>query len=188
MLDGRVNLHKLTNATDEDGPVLWPHVYRTEQTTGPDRLVIAPRGEALKVMCELAEAIGSEFFVLYVHSVPRGDSPPGRFESPLLQLVDVRIFVAEYSAMLENDARHEFWVGSPSNQGMLVYDEHGLIYAYGPLPDFERSLLAMGFRSGEFSIPVPHRHHYHAEYDGDVRRLLSHWDWRHTELQPEDER
>ena len=90
--------------------------------------------------------------------------------------------------MIENDARHEFWIGSTSNHGMLVYDEHGLIYAYGPLPEFERSLSAMGFRSGEFSIPAPHAHHYHAEYDEDVRRLLSHWDWRHTELRPEDER
>ena len=79
-LDGRVNLHKLTYAIDEGGPVLWPHMYRTEETTGPDRLVIAPREEPLKVMCDLAEAIGPELFVLYVHSVARGDSPPGRFE------------------------------------------------------------------------------------------------------------
>lgn len=90
--------------------------------------------------------------------------------------------------MLENDARHEFWIGSTSNQGMLVYDEHGLIYAYGPLADFERSLSAIGLRSGKFSIPAPHAHHYHAEYDEEVRRLLTHWDWRHLGLQPEDER
>ena len=154
----------------EGGPVAWPHMYRTEQTTGPDRLAIAPREEPLEVMCELAEAIGPEYFVLYVHSVARSDSLSGRFESPPLQLVDVRIFVAEYSAALENDARHEFWIGSTADSGMLVYDDHGLIYAYGPLGDFERSLSVLGFRSGEFSIP--NSHHFHAAYDEDVRRLL----------------
>ena len=168
--------------------MVWPHVYRTEQTTGPARLAIAPRDGAMEVICELADAIGPDSFVLYVHTAPRTDAPRGRFESPPLQLVDVRVFVAEYSALLENDARHEFWVGSTANRGMLVYDDHGIIYAYGPLDDFERALSAIGFQPGEFSIPCPHTHNFHAEYDDDVERLLSHWNWRLTELQPKDER
>jgi hypothetical protein len=183
-----MSLHKLTHGTEAGGPVLWPNVYRTERTTGPDRLAIAPRREPLEVMCVLAEAIGPEYFALYVHSVARSDCAPGRYESPPLQLVDVRIFVAEYSAMLENDARHELWIGSTTGRGMLVYDEHGLIYAYGPLDDLRRSLLGMGFSEGKISIPAPHTHHFHSEYDDDVRRLLSHWEWRHTQLRPEDER
>jgi hypothetical protein len=189
-----VKLHKLTHAPEEstgeaeDGnPVIWPNRYRVEQTSGADRLVIAAREEPLDVLCGLAEAIGPECAVLYVHVVARAGAPRGRFQSPPLQLVDVRAFVSEYSALLENDARQEFWIGSPEDRGVLVYDRHGLIYAYGPLDEFERLLSAMGFLPGEFSLDFPHCHHYHAEYDADADRLLSHWHWRQTELHPEDE-
>ena len=181
-------LHKLTHATEGEAPVRWPNVYRVEQTTGPKRLAIAPRQEPLELMCALAKVIGPEYFALYVHSVARSEFRPGRYQSPPLQLVDVECFVAEYSAMLENDARHEFWIGSATGRGMLVYDEHGLIYAYGPLEEFRARLSDMGVREGEFSIPDPHAHRFHAEYDDDVRRLLSHWQWHHTELRPEDAR
>lgn len=180
--------HKLTHAIDAGEPVVWPNVFRTERTTGPDRLAIAPRLDPLGAMCVLAEAIGPEYFALYVHAVARSDCAPGRYQSPPLQWVDLKIFVAEYSEMLENDARHQFWIGSTTGRGMLVYDEHGLIFAYGPLDDLRRALLGMGFHEGDFSIPNPHVHHFHAEYDDDVSRLLSHWEWRHTALRPEDER
>ena len=180
--------HKLTNPTDDDSPVVWGQVYRREQTTGPDRLVIAPAKSPLDLMCALAEAFGPEYFLLYVHSVARSNHEPGRYESPPLQLVDVRIFVQEFAPMLENDARHEFWIASTQNHGMLVYDEHGLIYAYGPLGEFEVLLSTQGFQEQDFSIPSPHAHHYHVEYDDDVAKLLTHWEWLRTDLRPEDER
>lgn len=183
-----VDLHKLTYAMDREGPIVWPDAYRREPTTGPDRLVIAPSTAPLDVMCELAEAIGPEYFALYVHQIGLDDLPTGRFESPALELGDVRELISEFGELLENDARHQFWIGATSNDGLLVYDEHGLIYAYGPLADFTESLQSRGLRPGEFRIPVPHAHHYHQKYTDDVRRLIAYWNWRHLELQPEDER
>lgn len=178
---------KLTRlAGESDSPVEWPHVFRREHTTGPDRLAIAPREDPMGVLRDLATFIGPEFFVLYVLVVSRGRAECGRYESPPLGLVDVRIFIEEFRDMLTNDARHEFWIGSTNDRGMLVYDDHGIIYAYGPLGDFERSLVARGFSAGSFQIPAPHTHHFHGEYDEVVDRLLARWEWRRTELQPGD--
>ena len=56
-------------------------------------------------------------------------------ESPPLDLVDVQIFVEQFGDLLTNDARHELWIGSTSSAGLLVFDKHGIIYAYGPLDD-----------------------------------------------------
>lgn len=167
-------------------PVVWHHVFRRERTTGPDRLAIAPREDPMGVLCDLATFIGPELFLLYVLIVSRGQAECGRYESPPLGLVDVRIFIEEFGDMLTNDARHEFWIGSTNDRGMLVYDDHGIIYAYGPLGDFERSLVARGLSAGSFQIPAPHSHHFHREYDEVVDRLLARWEWRRTELQPGD--
>ena len=171
-----------------DLPVEWPHVFRREHTTGPDRLAIAPREDPMGVLCDLATFIGPELFLLYVLVVSHGQAESGRYESPPLALVDVQIFIEEFRDMLTNDARHEFWIGSTSDRGMLVYDDHGIIYAYGPLGDFERSLVARGLSVGSFQIPAPHAHHFHREYDEVVDRLLARWEWRRAELQPGDGR
>jgi hypothetical protein len=180
---------KLTKlAGESDHVVEWPHVFRREQTTGPDRLAIAPRENPMGVLCDLAAFIGPEFFMLYVLVVSRGQAECGRYASPPLGLVDVQIFIEEFGDMLTNDARHEFWIGSTNDKGMLVYDDHGIIYAYGPLNDFERSLVARGFRPGSFQIPVPHRHHFHGEYDEVADRLFARWEWKRTELRPGDGR
>ncbi|MDF1798984.1 MAG: hypothetical protein P1V81_07400 [Planctomycetota bacterium] len=179
---------KLGTEYVDDGPVIWNNVFRREETVGPLRLAIAPREDPLGLMCELAESIGPDYYLLYVHAVERSGSPEGRYESSLMELVDVRIFFAEFEEMLVNDGRHELWIGTDDDSGMLVYDEHGILYAYGPIEDFVRTLAGRGFVEGDFSVPEPHSHHYHAVYDEDVERLIAHWDWHRTDLQPEDER
>jgi hypothetical protein len=176
--------------TKSDGgaelPVEWPHVFVRERTTGPDRLAIAPREDPTGILYELADLFGPEYFLLYVLVASRGQAECGRYESPPLGLVDVRIFVEEFRDLLTNDARHEFWIGSTNYSGMLVYDDHGIIYAYGPLDDFERSLAARGLSSESFDIPAPHTHYFHGQYDEVVDRLLTRWEWRRTDLHPGD--
>jgi len=171
-----------------DIPVEWPNVFVRERTTGPDPLAIAPREDAMGFLYDLAGFIGPEYFLLYVLIASRGQVERGRYESPPLQLVDVQIFIEEFRDFLANDARHEFWIGSTSNAGMLVYDDHGIIFAYGPLDDFERFLVARGLASGGFEIPAPHTHYFHALYDRCAARLLARWEWRRTALQRQDER
>jgi len=180
-------MRKLTRfAGEAEVPVEWPHVFRRESTTGPGRLAVAPREDPMGVLCDLAALIGPEYFLLYVLIASRGQTKCGRYESPPLALVDVRIFVEQFRDLLTNDARQEFWIGSTTKAGLLVYDEHGIIYAYGPLDDFEESLRLRGLTPGSFEIPAPHAHHYHGEYDEMAHQLLARWTWRRTELQPGD--
>jgi len=167
-------------------PAEWPHVFARQRTTGPDRLVIAPREEPLDVLCSLARFTGPEYFLLYVLLTPRGSTKSGRYQSPPLKLEGIEGFIEEFRRCLTEDARHQLWIGSTEGRGTLVYEEHGLIYAYGPLEKFERSLIERGLRPGTFEIPSPHSHHFHLAYDADVEELLDRWEWKRTELQPGD--
>jgi len=140
----------------------------------------------MRLLCDLAEFIGPEYFLLYVLVASRSQVECGRYESPPLELVDVQIFVERFRDLLTNDARHELWIGSTNDTGLLVYDHHGIIYAYGPLEDFEPSLVLRGLKPGGFEIPAPHTHHFHGEYDEIVDQLVAQWEWRRTDLQPGD--
>jgi hypothetical protein len=68
-----------------------------------------------------------------------------------------------------------------------VFDRHNIIYAYGDLEAFERVADAHGMTRKQFSIPVPHWHAYHAEYDAIEHRLLKRWEWIYSPLRPQDE-
>jgi hypothetical protein len=180
-------MHKLTEVLGDDSTrVVWPHVFRTDEMAGPNRLAAAPQKAASGLLLELAEHIGPDYFLLYVLRVGRGGGENGRYQSPPLQLVDVRIFIEEFAEFIENDARHQFWIGSMTNSGLLVYDEHGIIYCYGPIDSFESTLKLAGMRRGEFSIPSPHAHNFHAHYDRAESDLLGRWEWTRSELQPGD--
>lgn len=181
-------LPKLTTAlAGVDAPVVWPRVYRREPATTPSRLAIAVSHDACALLADLAQGLGDRFFLLYVHVVPRGPEPPGRYQSPLLQLADVCLVLHEFTAMFEQDGRHHLWIHAADGAGTLVYDRHDIVYAYGPLPTFEERLQRRGFVPGDFTLAIPHGHHYHARFDDSVRALLHRWDWHRTDLQPEDE-
>ena len=71
---------------------------------------------------------------------------------------------------------------------MLVYDRHNVIYAYGPLERFIAALESEGLtESKEVRFPVPHAHHYHAEFDVDERSVLKNEEWTLSPLHPGDE-
>ena len=164
----------------------WPRVYRRDETAN-GRLAIAVSDHACELLADLADCLGSGFYLLYVHVVPRGTELPGRYQSPLLQRAELRSVLAENTALFEQDGRHNVWIGAADGSGFLVYDRHDLVYAYGPLPAFEQVLLRRGFTSGTFSLDVIHSHHYHGAFDDAVRALLGRWDWHRTELRPQDE-
>ena len=86
-------------------------------------------------------------------------------------------FTDRYGELFEEDARAQLWVGEIDGVGMLVLDEHDLIYAYGPLHRFEQVLRERGYTSGDPQVPNPHEHRYSQQYDQleqDLRRL---WAW-----------
>ncbi|MBI3843538.1 MAG: hypothetical protein HY292_02755 [Planctomycetes bacterium] len=124
-------MHKLSkHVGDEETAVEWPNLFYRQETTGLDRLVIAPRRNPIGLLTELAKYIEPEYYLLYVLVASRGSSLQGRYQSPPLQSVDVRLFLDDFAGLLEHDARHHFWIGSTTTGDLLVYDDHGIIYAY----------------------------------------------------------
>jgi hypothetical protein len=74
-----------------------------------------------------------------------------------------------------------------SESGQLVFTPHDIIYAYGPTDVFRALLLRRDFAEKPFSIPAPHAHHYHRQFDPVVRDLLAHYSWIRHPLHDMDE-
>jgi hypothetical protein len=153
-----------------------------------ERLVIAPSGNHVSLLFELAGCWElKSFWLLYVLLVPRGNHEAGRYESPnLLTSDDLRVFLARFGPFLEQDGRHTFWIGSPAGEGTLVYDQHDVIFAYGPIGGYREVLNRRGFVEQSFSYPDPHVHWYHAIFDTAEDELLAMWQRRHSPLHDDD--
>lgn len=139
------------------------------------------------MLLKLIECLTPPFFVLYVLHTPRGEGDPGRYQSPQLELGDLRAFISRFASFFAGDARFDLWVHSPSAKGTIVWDRHNLIYGYGPVGCFGRALGSIGFSEGKPSVPGPHMHHYRKELDPDGTAILSAFLWQHSPLRPEDE-
>jgi hypothetical protein len=189
-----VSAEPLTKIDRWDGedwvPVRYGDVWVRQKTSGPERLAIAPSEKPLDVMRALAEAWQGGYFLLYVLLIPRReDHPAGRYQSPgPLSFAQVTEFCETFGAFLESDGRHHFWIGSVGDEGILVYDQHGVLYAYGDLPRYIDLLTARGFGEGEVRFPAPHRHHYHPANNAALEAMLAYWEWGYFPLQPGDER
>jgi hypothetical protein len=170
-------------------PVRYQDVYGVEQTTGPQRLLIAPSDRHVEVLLSVAEVWRRDYYLLYVLLVPRrGKREPGRYQSPgPLSFDQVAAFCRRFAPFLRGDGRHHLWVGSTIGAGTLVYDHHEWIYAYGDLPAYVRVLQSRGFAEGEPHLPVPHSHNYNAAYDDTEDELAEYWEWTHFPLQPGDD-
>lgn len=167
----------------------YPNIWAREKTSGPDRLVIAPSSHFTQLLQNLAECLQPPFLLLYVLAIPRGGSEPGRYQSNhTFSAIQLRQFLSNYSNFLEQDARHNLWIRSDSGDGMLVYDRHNVIYAYGPLERFIAALKSEGLtESKEVRFPDPHAHHYHVEFDVEERAILKNEEWTVSPLCAGDE-
>jgi len=165
-------------------------VYFEEPCGSSLRLVIGPSTDHIDLMIDLAAELGGHpWFVLYVLLVPRlGNRAAGRYQSqPFENHIELSSFLTAFRAFFEGDGRHHVWVGSAGNDGTLVYDQHNVIFAYGPLERFKMILKTRGFRESAFWFPAPHVHAYFPDYDAEEERLMSEGDWRYFPLQPGDE-
>jgi hypothetical protein len=180
-------------ATDAAGSESWyPYDDRWSlQRTTPERLVIAPaRGRHVDLLLDLARCVREPFGILYVLVVPRtGEHADGRYQSPHpTTLAATEAFVQRFRGYFEGDGRHHLWLMSLPDAATLVYDNHDVIYAYGPLARYRAVLANRGFRESPVQIPDPHQHRYNQEFDGTERALIEYWGWRHFPLQPGDDR
>jgi hypothetical protein len=92
------------------------------------------------------------------------------------RLMRSSFFLYSYQELLEQAARNSIWIQSSS--GLLVYDRHNVIYAYGPLEKFKATLSASGLQEAqEIRFPSPHTHRYHFQLDDAQAKLLREADW-----------
>jgi hypothetical protein len=163
-----------------------PPVFERPAANESARLAIGvPNGDA-DVLRTLVGCAEPPYHILYVLVVPRGEGNPGRYQSPLLEHQEVDAFLGRYADFFRADGRAHLWLYSPSSKATLVWDRHNILYAYGPLPCFEEKLGSLGFHPGALKIPAPHEHHYRKECDADGASILGRFEWRYSELRPED--
>jgi len=166
----------------------YPAVFCREETTGAGRLKIAASNNGAQLMHRLASLLSEPFAILYVLLVPRGGSEAGRYQSSWLSREEVTELFERCADFWEQDGRHHVWLHSATDRATLVYDQHDVIYAYGPLDEFAALLEAEGFaEAGDLDFPVPHGHCYHREFDAMERELASSPGWKHSPLHEGDE-
>jgi hypothetical protein len=168
-------------------PYEYPDVWAIENTTGPDRLVIATKSHYVRLLLELARFMDAPYGVLYVLTVPRGGGEAGRYQHPSrLSFDELELFLYTHQELLEQDARNSIWIQSAS--GLLVYDLHNVIYAYGPLESFKATLNASSLHEiQDVRFPSPHTHRYHFQHDETQANILREVDWIVSPLRPGDE-
>lgn len=175
---------------DEHVPHDYGNVFFEEPCGESTRLVIGPSTDQVDLLMDLAaELQGNPWYVLYVLLVPRqGNRKSGRYQSqPFASHAQLSAFLAAFRGYFEGDGRHHVWVGSAANDGFLVYDQHNVVFAYGPIDRFREILESRGFYEREFWFPSPHAHSYAPEHDGEEERLMAEIAWEHSPLQPGDE-
>jgi hypothetical protein len=172
---------------EHEEPYEYLDVWAREKTSGPDRLVIAPRSHYIRLSLALAKCLEEPFTILYVLTLPRGGGEAGRYQSKdFFTFDEVEYFLYLHQELLEQDARNSIWIYSET--GLLVFDRHNVIYAYGPLDALQNTLLTSGLSEvSGIRFPFPHVHRYHFQFDDDELRLLQEKEWIHSPLHPGDE-
>ena len=181
--------HKLSSLVGSDFiPYRYSNTWNIEKTTGPDRLVIGPSAKQIDLMIQLATILPEPFGILYVLLISRKGNPSARYQCPYpCGRIEMESFLRKFQEFFQADGRHHLWVMSLPASSTLVYDQHDLIYAYGPLKQFGRILSKRGLEKDAVRFPVPHRHNYNPEYDEEEQRLLEHWNWRQSPLMEGDD-
>lgn len=148
-----------------DAPYLHERVWAREESNVGERLRIGGGERSVELLVSLAQGLAEPLFILAVLRVGRATGQDGKFESEALSHVQVADFYDEFEELFARDGRVQGWIGATDGSGLLVLDEHDLVYAYGPLDAFERELRLRGYSPGDPDIPVPHGHAYSEELD-----------------------
>lgn len=173
--------YKLT--TIGDGGEFLKFEYENIYEKDGSRLIVAPRINQIDVMLDLVKFLRPPFIVLYVLQVGNEEIVPGRYElDQSFSYEELTRFFRRFRDFFENDGRHHIWVRSDASDATLVYDQHNVIYAYGPLDEFEKVCMRNGLSQGNVEIPFPHVHAFQARFDDELVALLSEWTWIRSDL------
>lgn len=167
----------------------YDNVFQRQTTAGPERLIVAPESGHVDVLLRLTREMPTPYWVLYILLVPHtAEVRAGRYQLNLdFDEESLRRLLVNFREFFEGDARHHLWIGSRADQSLLVYDQHDVIYAYGPIDQFAAILRAQGLNEAEVNYPYPHTHHFRSSLDDYEIDLLREYDWNWYPLESEDE-
>lgn len=162
-------------------------VYQVQRYPSYERVALATENSYIKLLIHLAAQIEPPFRVLWILTVPRCGSEPGRYCSTDIDShEELSIFLYDYQEFFEGDGRHHLWILHPDS-GPFVYDHHNVVYAYGNTGNAIHVAQQAGLVEGEIQIPPHHSHSYNEEFDAEEDRLARHFDWTITPLRDGDE-
>lgn len=171
---------------EQPQPFAYGNVFAPEEVGGIPRLRVGVDEAQDAALAALANGLVGPFQLLYVLHTTRTGAELGRYESPELTLGAVQDFLRQFGRFLCEDSRHDLWIRSHDDDATIVLDRHNLIYAYGPVDEFEATLQSLGAGRGEPRVLGAHVHHYHSEWDEAERRVLGTLEWDIKPLRPSD--
>jgi hypothetical protein len=170
------------------------HVYPNEfcfetTSTQTQRICATTTAGYIDLLLALTAALPEPFFVLYVLALSRkGENEAARYQSGEVSHAAIQPFFEHFEDYLENDGRHHIWIHSPESSATLVYDNHDVIYCYGPLDTFSTILQNNGLKAvDEIQRIGPHSHCYNQEFDNCEGELLKFFKWTKSPLQSQDD-
>jgi hypothetical protein len=162
-------------------------IFEHEPTKGSSRLKIGVTRNAIDMMIKLADSLTPPFFVLYVLVTTRRGNELGRYQSPLIETKEeLDSFFRHFRDYFETDGRHHVWIGTVDNSGTIIYDQHNVIFAYGPTDKWKEELMNNGYREKSFELPAPHSHEFHSDNDKYEDEIMNYWDWSIFKLEEQD--
>jgi hypothetical protein len=176
------------NGAGEEVAFSYGNCFFRQPLSPGARLTIGPAALHVDTLVALAATWPTQqYYVLYVLLISHSGARHGRYQSPLIEsFADLQAFLGIHQRFFEADGRHHVWIASANNEGTLVYDQHNVIFAYGDLPRYEVVLCERGFSEREFWFPCPHCHSYPSTHAADEEKLLAHFPWQFSPLQPGD--
>ena len=147
------------------------------------RITVGPSDNHIEVLLRLSEVIPPPYWILWVLIIPASDHKPGRYESSMpVDIHELSRLLRKYRLFFEGDGRHHLWILGTEQRERIIYDNHNLLYAYGPLDDFARVLTKLDFSKSLVSIPTPHSHQYDPKNAGVEDMLFSEREWKWSPL------
>jgi hypothetical protein len=169
--------------------VSYENVYEVQENQTLSRVAIGPKAEQVSLLLEIAESWAGPFGVLYVLVVPRRDQHrPGRYQIPEpCVFSELGTFAKTFKDYFERDGRHHLWIMDLPSRSQLVYDRHGIVYAYGDVKRYCQFLDEKGFARQKIDVPCPHGHHYNAAMDHFEDEIMRYWQWKWSPLRKEND-
>ncbi len=148
---------------------------------------IAASKNQVQLLSDLLNDLEPPFYILYVLVVSRTGQEIGRYQSPTFETInELTEFLNKYRDYIETDARHHIWIGTVENNGLLVYDQHNVIFAYGNIEKYRNRLIKNKYKEQNFVFPTPHGHSFHEENDEYEKSILTEFEWEIFPLQKND--